>query len=571
MSGTFSAGGLITGLDSESLIRSLMQIERQPILRIRDRIEDLEARQTAIRGLRTTLQNLRNSVQDFRLNDIFNSFASTSSTPEVATSSITSDAPVTGAFRINVQQLATATEAASGGFISAPINTAAALDSSGITRDITAGTFSINGVQFNVDPTTDTLDSVLNAINASSAGVTASYDSATDAVTIANTAAGDTSIINLGGADSTSNFLAAINVASATQLPDGNGSTAVTSTRNLGAVDPTALLNSSNFGDGAVTTGTFSINGVAITVDPTSESLLDILGAINESEAGVTASYDSATDTIRVISDTLGSPTIRFGGAGDTSNFLDVVNLNTAVQTAGVDTQFTVNGGPVQTRNSNTVTDAISGVSLDLLSLGESTITVSPDDDATVEEINGFVTDFNAALGEVRNLVSASGTLQGDSSIRTVESFLLNNIFNQVGGLGGELESLLDIGLSSGENFNSEAGLSLVLDEDKFREALQSDRSNVKALFSNDNEDGIADVLFEYLDNITASGGFLNERAKANGTLDQQIQSSNDRIDSIEQRLVLRENRLRRQFTSLEQLSAVYQNQAAALSGLSRF
>ena len=572
MSGTFSAGGLITGLDSESLIRSLIQLERQPVVRLQNRVSQFESQQTALRGLRTTLQNLRNTVQDFQFNNIFNAFLSTSSKADVLTAAVSSSTPVTGAFAINVTQLATATASVGSGAIGAPVNTASALDASGIATDITAGTFSINGVSFNVDPTSNSLDSLLSAINSSAAGVTATYDGVTDKVTIANSIVGDTSAINFGGnAGNTSNFLSVINVRSATQLPDVNGSTAVTSTRNLGAIATTEFLNTVNFGGGAITTGTFSINGVSITVDPTSETILDALRAINESDAGVTASYNTATDTIRVVSNTLGSPTIRFGGTGDTSNFLDIVNLDTAVQTAGVDTQFTVNGGPVQTRNSNTVTDAISGVTLDFLSVGTSTVTVSPDRDAVVGEIQTFVEQFNTALSEIRTAVANDGTLKGDGGIRSIESILISHIFEQVSGLSGDFQSLLDIGLSTGEDFNSEAGFSLVLDEEKFRDALQTSGTNVRDLFSNKSKNGISDVLFGYLDEITGTKGFLNERAKANGTLDQQIQSANDQITRIEERLTVRETRLRRQFTHLEQLSAVYQNQASALAGIRSF
>lgn len=572
MSGTFSAGGLITGLDSASLIASLMQIERQPILRMEDRLSQLEAQQTAVRTLRTTLQTLRNTAQDFRFNNIFNAFQTTSSTPEVLTSSVTGANPVTGSFAINVTRLATGTEAVSSAFIGAPINAGAALSSSGIATEITAGDFTINGVTFNVDPATDSLNTILSEINASAAGVTASYDAVTDKVTIANTAPGDASFINFGqSATATSNFLDVINVRSATQSAGVGGATTAVSTRNLGAVSTSASLATANFGGGSVTAGTFSINGVSISIDPSSEDLLSILGAINESEAGVTASYDTATDTVRVVSNTLGSPTIRFGGAGDTSNFLDLVNLDTAVQTAGADAQFTVNGGPVQTRNSNTVSDAIGGVNLNFLSLGTSTVTISSDEDAIVEEIQGFVEQFNTALNEIRELVGAEGALRGDGGIRSIETYLVNTIFTQVSGLGGEFESLLDIGISTGEDFNSEVPLNITLDADKFREALKSDRSSVISLFSNDDENGIADQLFTFIDSATRTGGFLHERARANGTIDQQIQSTNDQIDRLEERLLQREARLRRQFTSLEQISAVYQNQAAALSRLGSF
>ena len=571
MSGAISAGGLITGLDSSTLIKQLLQLDSQPIFRAEDKIAALKTQQEAVRGVRTTLLSLRNTLQDFQFNNIFDAFTSSSSKPEVLTSEVTSSNPVAGSFSIEVLKLATATQAGSSSFIGAPINTTAALDSSGITAEIEAGTFSINGVQFTVDPTTDSLDSVLAAINGSGAGVTATYDALTDKVTFTNTLVGDTSVINFEDDDDDSNFLSILAVTQSTQLPDGSGSTSATSTRNLGAVDSNEILNTNNFGDGAVTAGTFSINGKSITVDPSTESLQEILAAINESGAGVTASYDSSTDTIRVLSNTLGSPTVRFGGAGDTSNFLDIVNLNDAVQTAGSDTQFTVNGGVVQTRNSNEISDAISGVTLNLQSLGTSSVTVNSDNDSIVEEVQTFITKFNEAVNEIRELTGSEGTLRGDSGISSIDSYLVSNIFLQVAGISGDFKSLVDIGITSGADFSAEAGMNLSLDEEKFREALRKGRGNVENLFSNTTKNGIGDVLFKFLDEATKATGFLNQRGKANGSIDTQIQNANDQIARLQDRLSQRETRLRRQFTSLEQISAIYQNQAAALGSIGLF
>ena len=119
--------------------------------------------------------------------------------------------------------------------------------------------------------------------------------------------------------------------------------------------------------------------GISITVDPTVDTLEDLLTRINGSDAGVTASYDSTNDTIRVVSSNLGSPTISF--VSGTSNFLDITNLTTATQTAGNNSQFTIDGGPVQSRNSNTVTDAITDITLNLLTVGTSSINVETDQD----------------------------------------------------------------------------------------------------------------------------------------------------------------------------------------------
>jgi flagellar hook-associated protein 2 len=566
MGGSFSVGGLITGINSNELISQLMQLERQPIVRLQERIGRFNQQRDAIRTLRTTLTNLRNVARDFRSADVFNQFSAASSNAEVLTAEISGSTPVTGAYTVNVTLLASATIASSSARLGAAINPAAALNASGITTEIEAGTFTINGVEFTLDPSTDTLNSILAEINASSAGVTATYDSGTDRVTFTNSAPADTSIINFGGADDDSNFLTVISVMQATQTTGAGGSTEVTGTRNLGAVDPADALNTVNFDGGAVTAGSFKINGITITVDPTADSLSDVLGRINDSDAGVTASYDSSTDTIRLVSETLGSRTINFQAG--TSNFLTVTNLASATQSAGNDAQFTINGGPTLTRNTNEVSDAIGGVTLNLLSLGSSTVTVAVDDDAIIEDVNRLIEQFNNAIGEIRGQIGSGGLLEGDSSIRLIQDYLQTTIFSRVSGVGGQFQSLADIGITTGSAFNSETQALVQLDEDVFREALRGARTNVRNLFSNSAGTGVADSLFTYLEGAVSNTGFLNERSRSNGILDQQIQAVNDRITRMEDRIATKERRLRLQFSRLEQLAAGFQSQGQSLAGL---
>jgi flagellar hook-associated protein 2 len=346
----------------------------------------------------------------------------------------------------------------------------------------------------------------------------------------------------------------------------------VTGTRRLGALDAGTQLDQASFANGALTAGSFSINGISISIDPTEDSLLDIAARISGSDAGVQASYDGTTDTLRFTSNTLGSRTIRFGSVGDTSNFLSVTSLDTAVQTAGKDAQFTVDGGPAQTRNANEVSDVISGVTLNFLSTGTSSVTVTTDADAIVEDVNEFLTEFNNSVGQLRGLTATEGSMAGDTSLRQIDNFLIGNIFNIVNGISGQFSSLLQIGISTGEEFDASSTPTLQLNEETFREALRDDRENVKSIFTNTGNTGVADVLFGYLDGVTSFSGFLNERTKSNGAIDQQIRGLNDQIERYERRLDQKEERLRRQFLNLERLSAGFQNQAAALSRLgSRF
>lgn len=569
MGGLFSASGLITGIDSNTLIRQLLQLERGPIIRIEDRIEALESERDVARDLRTQLTTLRNRTQDFRFNNTFNAFLSTSSDEAVLTSTVSASAPVTGSFDIDVTQLATATISESSAVLGAAIDATVALNSSGIVTEITGTTFSINGVEFTFDPDTDSLNTVLSDINSSSAGVTATYDAGTDLVTFENSAANDTSIINFEAEDDDSNFLDVIGVPSATQFTGVGGSTEVNSSHNLGVIDSLVELDTVSFANGAITSGSFSINGISISVDVTTDTLGDILSAITNSDAQVSATFDGATDTIRILSTSLGSRTVNFGGGSDTSNFLSITNLDTATQTAGNDLEFTVNGGATQTRNTNEVSDAVTGVTLRLLSTGTSTVTVNSDNDSIVEAVQEFIDEFNTTVGTLRELTGGEGALRGDSGLRAIENYLRANIFSQIADLGGDFTSFLDIGISTGQDFDSSTPPALELDEDAFREALRDDRTNVKELFSNDDETGIADILYAYIDEIAKATGFLHARSKAGGTIDIQIQSLNDQIDRIEVRLLYKEERLRRQFTRLEQLSAGLQNQSAALSGFS--
>jgi flagellar hook-associated protein 2 len=268
-----------------------------------------------------------------------------------------------------------------------------------------------------------------------------------------------------------------------------------------------------------------------------------------------------------VVSDTLGSRTVSF--ISGTSNFLDMTNLTTAVQEAGNDAQFTLNGGSVQTRNTNEISDAIGGVVLSFQSVGTSTVTVSTDDEAIVESVQEFIDEFNASFSILHEQTQSGAAAENDLSLRIIQNFLQSTIFSDVAGLGGEHNNMLDIGISSGDVFDSEGIFQLQLDEDSFLEALRDDRGGVEQIFSNTDQTGVGDLFEDYLEDATSFQGFLNERIRGGGIIDDQIESFNTRIDNLERRVAATEARLRRQFSRLEVLSSTYQQQSAALSGLS--
>ena len=66
MGGTFSVGGLASGIDSNNLIKQLILFERRPLIRLENRIKTLESQKDAIKELRTQILDFRNTIKDIQ-------------------------------------------------------------------------------------------------------------------------------------------------------------------------------------------------------------------------------------------------------------------------------------------------------------------------------------------------------------------------------------------------------------------------------------------------------------------------------------------------------------------------
>jgi hypothetical protein len=184
--------------------------------------------------------------------------------------------------------------------------------------EVTSGSFEINGTTIDV-AADDTINSVLDKINQSDAGVTATFDAATETVLLTQNTPGSTEDIVL--ANDTSGFVAAVKLDSAVAVPGEDGT--VTEDPNT----PLAEVESMS----AVQSGSISVNGVSIDIDVNLDSLNDILDRITASEAGVTASYDSSSKQVSLVSnDSESELTIDSGS----TSFFPTVNITDATYEA---------------------------------------------------------------------------------------------------------------------------------------------------------------------------------------------------------------------------------------------
>ena len=334
-----------------------------------------------------------------------------------------------------------------------------------------------------------------------------------------------------------------------------------------------------------VGTGSFTIDvgsdSFTVNVGGTG-TLQDVQNAINDSGAPVNAQIidnGTATDPFQLVvtSDETGASNAFSVDLTGFSGF-DPAKFNLhdsrpssgggSQLQAGTDSEVTVNGLQVF-RPTNTVTDVIEGVTLDLNATTTGPggtpvqITVDVDTDGIKSKIDDFIEAYNdiAAIFDAQTEVDDEGqtnaVLFGDSGIRSIASRLRSATNTQATSTGSVYTSMSSIGITSSSSGRLE------LDSADLEDAIENDLQGVLDLFSN-STDGIADAFKTTIDDLTDPvDGIIKSRrdgiASRKDSIDDRIEVLQDRIDRYEQRLIER-------YAALETAVSTFQSQGAALT-----
>ena len=236
---------------------------------------------------------------------------------------------------------------------------------------------------------------------------------------------------------------------------------------------------------------------------------------INDNDFGVQASIVNDGNGYRLLltSESTGAKnsmqiTVTSDGDGnDNDNSgLSQLAFNASAQTsvtqtvAAQDAALSINGLDI-TRETNTVSGAISGVTLDLLKAEVGSLvkfSVSENTQPAKNSINEFVTSYNDLVTNMNALTAydaetgSAGVLIGDFTVRSLSTQLRSVISDTVSQLSGDLRSLADLGITT----NSSTG-TLDIDETILDDALSNFPEQVEALFGR--EGRLSDSEINYI------------------------------------------------------------------------
>jgi len=345
-----------------------------------------------------------------------------------------------------------------------------------------------------------------------------------------------------------------------------------------------------------------SAEGMAnpFTIDVTAEdSLKDISTKINEAtietadgetkDLGIQATI--IDDRLVLTDTTLGDRALDVSGsvagsvAGDLG-FGEIVEIDDsadqqnvpegqATLNRGQGSVFTIDGLVIE-RSSNTIDDAIEGLTFNLNNIHEGNasevITVESDIEKTTNAVQEFVDQYNSVMNFIDQQMdvgnpgqegNTTGALTGDGTLMRLQSNLRSLMTQNLNSnLSGEFKNIEDIGITIDRD-----GIA-TLDTDVFQSAMQEDPANVGRFFYQEDaivesvddngevtqttqeRQGLSELLKNFIDTyISESNGIISNK---NDTYDRMIKDIDRQIETFNNRLDRKRDRYIQQFTALD-------------------
>ena len=243
-----------------------------------------------------------------------------------------------------------------------------------------------------------------------------------------------------------------------------------------------------------------------------------------------------------------------------------ITDPGTDEETSQLNAKFELDGLTLY-RSSNTVDDALNGITLNLNEVKGTSeqFSITADKKSITDKVKSFIEKYNSTLGFIKE----KGRVNGESGYRgpMASDFLFTGLrldmreiaASQVASQpDGDPSTLKEIGIE----INDDGTLNLS-DETKLVQAIENGASSVQSLFNA--SDGIGARLVEKIDQFVSSDGFIDQRQDS---YDFKMESLDDRINQEDQRLQQRQQQLAQEFSALYSHQQQFMQQQQAVGGL---
>lgn len=308
-------------------------------------------------------------------------------------------------------------------------------------------------------------------------------------------------------------------------------------------------------GTGSVTIG-MGTSSFTVNLGSGADKLSDLVSAINgaSDNPGVSASIVSDASGAHLVLQAQqtgadNAVTLTSSSSADSSAF-----ISTSVLQTPVSARIKVDGYEY-TSDSNTVTGAISGVTINLVKASASGVTtpltLSANTTAAANVVQSFVSAYNSAMSTIAALTKFdssgqnSGPLLGDSTAQNLATQLRSIVGGAVSGTGSAFALLSQIGV------NAATDGTLSVDTAKLNSAIGTDLNSVQKMFSASG--GFSTQLGNLLTSALQAGGPIDSKTQ---NLQADLKDIGKQQDALDTRMSAEQARLLAQFTALDTLVA---------------
>lgn len=304
---------------------------------------------------------------------------------------------------------------------------------------------------------------------------------------------------------------------------------------------------------------TLTINDVDITVDKDA-TVANLMSAVNKSDANVTMTYSSLTNSFTVESKEMGGAGKVDIRSSDVTKALGIADDNGTVGfTSGQNSVFEINGQEIYLNDNSYTLDGTTFTFNDNMKVGETyTATISKDSTTVKDTVKKFVEDYNQLIEDVygyigtapakdsngdsydpltddeRNEMSEDeitkweekakqGVLYNDSTVSTIMSQIRTTLYNSVTLDDGTKFGIYSMGIKTSSEW-SEHG-KLEIDDDAFDKAFENNQDAIVKLFT-DSENGVMAKVNKVMDSAVKSSGKVETR----GTLVRKAGKENSSV-----------------------------------------